>query len=148
MQFVARGWYAPLGKHYAGCTDHRHQETVMSVSDELGKLGDLHQRGALSDEEFSRAKARVLGGAANGRPEAPAAAAINALRRSRDNRWLGGVCGGIAVVTGVAAWVWRLLFASLVVCGGTGVLVYLLLWIFVPEEEVQHTSDAGGLLVG
>ena len=36
----------------------------MSDSDELGKLGDLHQRGILSDEEFARAKARVLSGSA------------------------------------------------------------------------------------
>jgi hypothetical protein len=77
----------------------------MSVSDELGKLGDLHQRGLLSDEEFARAKARVLEGAtaAGGAPGAGAArgssgpqAAINALRRSLTDRWIGGVCGGVA----------------------------------------------------
>lgn len=69
----------------------------MSLSEELGRLGSLHERGMLSDEEFVRAKARVLGGA----PEvtAPALLAINALRRSRDDRWLGGVRGGIARVT-------------------------------------------------
>ena len=66
----------------------------MSLSEDLGRLEGLHERGALSDEEFARAKARVLGGV----PEvsAPALLAINALRRSRDDRWLGGVCGGIA----------------------------------------------------
>ncbi len=33
----------------------------MSVSDELGKLADLHQKGILSDDEFAAAKAKVLG---------------------------------------------------------------------------------------
>ncbi|HWK85092.1 MAG TPA: PspC domain-containing protein [Caldimonas sp.] len=107
----------------------------MSESDELGKLGELHRSGVLSDEEFSRAKARVLGGGAQARCEAPAVAAINALRRSRDDRWIGGVCGGIAQVTGLAAWVWRLLFAFFALCAGTGLLVYLLMWILVPQEE-------------
>ncbi len=32
----------------------------MSIADELRQLHELHQRGALTDEEFSRAKARVL----------------------------------------------------------------------------------------
>lgn len=104
----------------------------MAMSDELSKLAELHQRGVLSDTEFSQAKARVL---ASTRSEAPAMAAVNALRRSPDDRWLGGVCGGVAKATGVAAWIWRLVFASLVLCGGTGLFVYLLLWILVPLES-------------
>ena len=118
----------------------------MSVSDELGKLGELHQRGVLTEEEFSRAKARVIG-AAGEHPEAPSAAAINALRRSRDERWLGGVCGGIGRATGVATWIWRLLFALLAICGGTGILLYVLLWILMPEDP-HLSSDAGELRQG
>jgi len=103
----------------------------MAMSDELNKLAELHQRGVLSDTEFAQAKARVL---ASARTEAPAMAAVNALRRSLDDRWLGGVCGGIGKVTGVAPWIWRLVLASLVLCGGTGLFLYLLLWILVPLE--------------
>ncbi len=105
----------------------------MSESDELGKLGDLHQRGVLSDEEFSRAKTRVLGGAALA-DQPGAVGALNAFRRSRKDRWIGGVCGGIGQITGLATWTWRLLFTLLVLCAGTGLLLYILLWIFVPEE--------------
>ena len=64
----------------------------------------------------------------------PAVAAINQLRRSRSDRWIGGVCGGIAVITGVDSWIWRLMFALLLLFGGTGALIYILLWIFVPNE--------------
>ena len=109
----------------------------MSDSEELSKLAALHQSGALSDEEFARAKARVLNHAAPTSPsrtDAPAMDAINALRRSRDDRWIGGVCGGIARSTGMASWIWRLLFTLLVLFAGSGVLLYALLWIFVPEE--------------
>ena len=109
----------------------------MSDSEELGKLAALHQSGALTDEEFARAKARVLNHTAHaspGRSEAPAMDAINGLRRSRDDRWVGGVCGGIARSTGTASWIWRLLFTLLVLFAGSGVLLYALLWIFVPED--------------
>src|ERR1017187_5249605 len=107
----------------------------MSESDELDKLGTLHQCGVLSDDEFVRAKARVLSGAARAHGEGPALNAINALRRSRDDRWLGGVCGGIAPITGMASWAWRLLFALLMLCGGAGIVVYVLMWIFVPLQR-------------
>ena len=107
----------------------------MTASDELYKLGELHRNGVLTDDEFARAKARVLSGAASACDEAPALAAINTFRRSRGDRWLGGVCGGIARMTGLASWIWRALFAFLALCGGAGVLAYVLLWIFVPLEQ-------------
>ncbi|GAB4041839.1 MAG: hypothetical protein Fur0014_13420 [Rubrivivax sp.] len=99
----------------------------MGLADELSKLEALRAAGTLSDDEFRRAKERVLHG------EAPPPA-LNKLRRSRSDRWLGGVCGGVAALTGVDTWIWRLLLALLAVFGGTGVLIYILLWIFVPSE--------------
>lgn len=111
----------------------------MSMSDELNRLEDLRVRGVLSDEEFARAKARVLDGLPARTPvpagaPAPALDAVNGFRRSRTDRWLGGVCGGLAQVTGLEAWVWRLLVTLLVLFGGVGVLLYVLLWVFVPSE--------------
>lgn len=119
----------------------------MALSEEIRNLGELHQRGVLSDEEFSRAKARVID-AAGDRPANPTLAAVNGLRRSRDNRWLGGVCGGLGQISGFAAWAWRALFALLVLCAGTGVLLYLLLWILVPEEEPHYAGQAGRAAAG
>ncbi len=112
----------------------------MINTEELGKLADLHQRGALTDEEFAQAKARILSGesayasAGAGTSGGSAAHAINTFHRSRTDRWIGGVCGGVGELTGVASWIWRLIFAALMMCAGTGVLFYILLWIFVPEE--------------
>jgi predicted MFS family arabinose efflux permease len=34
------------------------------------------------------------------------------------------------------SWIWRLLFALLALCAGTGVLVYLLMWILIPADPV------------
>ncbi len=98
-------------------------------ADDLDRLAALHSNGKLSDEEFTRAKGRVLGGAA-----AEPIEAVNGLRRSRSSRWFAGVCGGLARSTGLEAWGWRLIFVIGAMCSGVGLLAYLLLWIFVPAE--------------
>lgn len=104
----------------------------MTLSDELRNLEELRGRGALTDEEFARAKTRLLGpeAATSGGP----VSAVNRFRRSRSDRWIGGVCGGMARITGLESWAWRLLFAVLFLFGGAGLLLYVLLWIFVPAE--------------
>ena len=109
----------------------------MNDAEELNKLADLHARGVLSDEEFAKAKARVLSGSANASHTSaagPNVGAVNGLRRARIDRWIGGVCGGVARATGLDSWVWRLIFTVLFLAFGSGVLLYILLWIFVPEE--------------
>ncbi|RTL47138.1 MAG: PspC domain-containing protein [Burkholderiales bacterium] len=108
----------------------------MNDADELTKLADLHARGVLNDEEFAKAKARVLDGqaAAAGHATGPNVGAVNGIRRSRMDRWLGGVCGGIARATALDSWVWRLIFTVLFLAFGSGIFLYILLWIFVPED--------------
>ena len=107
----------------------------MSLSDDLQKLEELRARGALTDEEFLRAKERLLNAASTSSASAPPfVSAVNTFRRSRTDRWLAGVCGGLGRLTGMEAWVWRLFFTVLFLCAGTGLLVYLLLAIFVPSD--------------
>jgi phage shock protein C len=107
----------------------------MSVSDEIKRLHELHQAGALTDAEFERAKAKTLGGSVNlDKPASDFASEIGALRRSRTDRWLGGVCGGLGKASGMESWIWRLVFVLFTVTFGFGLLIYLLMWIFVPEE--------------
>jgi len=110
------------------------------IADEIKRLHELHQAGALTDAEFEQAKAKILSSANVSLHKATAssgdsfAAELNALRRSRTDRWISGVCGGLAVPSGVDAWVWRLVFALFTLTFGFGAVIYLLLWIFVPEE--------------
>jgi phage shock protein PspC (stress-responsive transcriptional regulator) len=113
----------------------------MNVSDEIKRLHELHQAGALTDAEFEQAKAKALGSTVNldkpsssGSGGADFASEIGALRRSRSDRWLGGVCGGLGKASGMESWIWRLVFALFTVTFGFGLLIYLLMWIFVPEE--------------
>ena len=75
----------------------------MSEADQLEKLHQLLAKGALTQAEYDQAKARLLASA----PGPGAGLAINRLRRSHRDRWIGGVCGGLGRLTGVAAWIWR-----------------------------------------
>jgi phage shock protein PspC (stress-responsive transcriptional regulator) len=110
----------------------------MSMTEDLERLRVLHVSGALSDSEYTQAKGRVLAGAgAVGAADSvggAAASALHRLRRSRSDSWLGGVCGGLAPQLGTPSWVLRLGFCLLALCAGTGVLFYVLLWVFVPIE--------------
>ena len=101
----------------------------MSTADEIAKLHELLSKGAISQAEFDQAKARTLGGGMAG-----ASAAVNRLRLSDDDRWIAGVCGGIAALTNVDAWVWRLVFLLGLFLGGFTLLLYVLLWILVPRQ--------------
>lgn len=59
----------------------------------------------------------------------------HALRRSRHNRALAGVCGGLAEFFGISAFWFRLGFFLLFLPGGLpGTLIYVLMWIIIPSE--------------
>lgn len=54
--------------------------------------------------------------------------------KSETDRWIAGICGGLGEQTPVPSWTWRLLFVLLFLIGGSGLLIYILLWIFVPRR--------------
>ena len=57
------------------------------------------------------------------------------LRRSRHNRVLAGVCGGLGEFFGISATWFRLAFLIALIPGGVpGLLVYFLMWLIVPKE--------------
>jgi phage shock protein C len=55
------------------------------------------------------------------------------LYRSRDQRMIAGVCGGLADYFNIDATLVRVLFLLLAVFGGTGLVIYLVMWIIVPD---------------
>ena len=57
------------------------------------------------------------------------------LYRSRNQRMVAGVCGGLADYFNIDATVIRVLFLVLAVFGGTGLVVYLVMWIIVPDSS-------------
>jgi phage shock protein C len=56
------------------------------------------------------------------------------LYRSRTDRKLAGVCGGLAQYFNADPTLIRVLFVVLALLGGPGLVIYLVLWIIVPEE--------------
>ena len=62
------------------------------------------------------------------------------LRRSRTDKILGGVNGGLADYTGIDALLWRVGFVALTLAGGAGVVVYLLLWLLMPAGPPAGTD--------
>ncbi|MBS3793610.1 MAG: PspC domain-containing protein [Candidatus Thorarchaeota archaeon] len=56
------------------------------------------------------------------------------LYRSRDDKVIGGVCGGIAEYTGIDATIIRLLWVLLTLGYGTGLIIYIILMIVIPIE--------------
>ncbi len=66
---------------------------------------------------------------------------LQRLTKSKTDVWIGGVCGGLGEHTGAPSWVWRLVFLFLLFCYGTGVMVYVLLWICLPAPRDR---DSGG----
>jgi phage shock protein C len=60
-----------------------------------------------------------------------------ALRRSRDEKMIGGVCGGLADWLGWDVTLVRVTYVILSVLSAAfpGILVYILLWIVMPEGE-------------
>ncbi len=58
-----------------------------------------------------------------------------ALRRSRSDRILAGVCGGLGEFFGISSFWFRLAFFILFIPGGLpGFVPYLILWIIIPKE--------------
>jgi phage shock protein PspC (stress-responsive transcriptional regulator)/two-component sensor histidine kinase len=56
------------------------------------------------------------------------------LERSADDRWVAGICGGLAGHFGQPAWLFRVLFLVTSLLGGAGIVAYALLWLFLPLQ--------------
>lgn len=63
------------------------------------------------------------------------------LVRSRKDRMIGGVCGGIARYMGIDSTLARLFFVLLALGSGVGIFLYLVLWILVPEEGLEEELE-------
>lgn len=59
---------------------------------------------------------------------------MNKLYRSKSNRILAGVCGGIGEYFNVDPTIVRLLWLLISITGGAGVIAYIIAWIIIPEE--------------
>ena len=119
----------------------------MNLAEQLEKLQALRERGALSEEEFVLAKKRVIETLEANAPDANTESrtrplqtppsALQSLRRSTSDRWIGGICGGLGEMTSMPSWSWRILFILGLMLHGIGLVVYVLMWIFVPLQTAS-----------
>jgi len=78
------------------------------------------------------------------------------LRRSRDDRVIGGVCGGLGRYLGVDPVLLWIAMVILAIAGGGGILIYLVAWVLIPAERDGEDlgsarpveADATRLIVG
>jgi phage shock protein PspC (stress-responsive transcriptional regulator) len=57
------------------------------------------------------------------------------MYRDPDNRVLGGVCGGLGAYLNIDPVIIRVILVLLLICYGFGLLLYIILWIVVPEAR-------------
>ena len=69
-----------------------------------------------------------------------AEAAPRKLFRSRKNRSIAGVCGGLAEYIGADATLLRLVTLFLILFGGLSIWAYIILWVVIPEEPVGKNT--------
>jgi phage shock protein PspC (stress-responsive transcriptional regulator) len=67
---------------------------------------------------------------------------VRRLYRSRTQRMIGGVCGGLGEYFDIDPTIVRLLFVVTAVAGGPGLLAYIIMLIVVPSEP-EPVSAAG-----
>ena len=63
------------------------------------------------------------------------------LYRSVDDRWLAGVCGGLAKYFNLDPTLVRVIFVALALVGLGGVILYLLMWVIVPPQPTEEELE-------
>lgn len=57
------------------------------------------------------------------------------LRRSKTDKMIAGICGGLGKYFGLDSTILRLVFVLLLIFAGTGLLAYLVMWLVIPYEN-------------
>ena len=60
---------------------------------------------------------------------------MSKLVRPRDNRWIAGVCSGLARRFGMSPNVMRLIFVISCLLPGPQFVAYIVLWVLMPDES-------------
>lgn len=66
-----------------------------------------------------------------------------AVVRSDTDKWIAGVAGGIAEATGYESRIVRLVLALLMMCAGSGLLIYCILWAIMPRPTGGSLAEDG-----
>ncbi|MBD1424281.1 PspC domain-containing protein [Sphingobacterium arenae] len=110
-------------------------EDVQQVIQQMGRVSDFEEsEGAAGGEDFHHE--RQAG-------QAPHIEYVGKkLMRDPDDKMVGGVCSGLAHYFGMEPIWTRVLLVVFVLLGGSGVLVYIILWIVMPAAETRADKMA------
>lgn len=148
---LLKGYLDSLKRHFAD--EQGRDEIVGDIESRIAEIfQEILKKGAhcITDEDVNKVIASM------GRPEEiddrpgsaekeePAGAGADfrsfikprkRLYRDPDDKILGGVCSGLGAYFGIDPVIFRLIFALLIFGAGTGILVYIILWIATPEAR-------------
>jgi phage shock protein PspC (stress-responsive transcriptional regulator) len=106
----------------------------------MGRVEDFEQ--VDGNEHSSASAASATGAAAAEEPintRSTGTRPRGRLYRDTNDKILGGVCSGIAHYFGIDPAIVRIILVLLVFGAGTGIFLYLILWIFVPKRPLETT---------
>lgn len=105
------------------CIQSKHVHEIMGIMGMPEDFADVDDEQHLKNEESSHREKRFY--------------------RNANDKILGGVCSGLANYFSIDPVIIRIVFALTVIGGlGIGILLYVLLWIFLPLESGNETHDS------
>lgn len=96
---------------------------VISIGDVVEVTGIMGSPEDISDTEGTSVREKL------------SSTGYHRMYRDPDRRIIGGVCAGIGAYWRIEPWVVRLIFLALTMAGGIGLLIYLILYIVIPEAK-------------
>jgi phage shock protein PspC (stress-responsive transcriptional regulator) len=110
--------------------------TEADVAEIISSMGSVEDFEQADTEEKTSASQKSAGGSS--KTQADTKRAKGRLYRDSTDKFLGGVCAGIANYMNVDPAIVRLLFAIITFGGfGMGILIYILLWIILPSRDLD-----------
>ncbi|MCA5005338.1 PspC domain-containing protein [Sphingobacterium bovistauri] len=110
-------------------------EDVNLVIDRMGKVSDFEGG---EEEEISASEEKQQESS-----EVPPSAFVEKkLMRNPDDSVIGGVCSGLGAYFGMETKWMRLIFVCFVLFGGSGVMLYVILWMVMPEATTRADKMA------
>lgn len=67
---------------------------------------------------------------------------LEQLSKSKHDKKIIGICGGLGEHTSIPAWLWRVIFLTLSFIYGIGLLLYILFWIFMPSDNEHEKKSS------
>ncbi len=101
-------------------SSYKHVITIEDVREVISIMGNPED---ISDNEGPTPKAKF------------STPGTHRMYRDPDKRIIGGVCAGIGAYWDIEPWIIRVIFFALALAGGLGILVYLILYVVIPEAK-------------